>query len=85
MNSVKILGKEYRIKTDADADPEHIERVAAYVDGMMRDVQRTTPDTQDAAILAALNIASEMMRLRDANLTIDGERIRALIELVDSV
>ena len=83
MNSVKILGKEYRIRTDADY--EHIERVAAYVDGMMRDVQRNTPDTQDAAVLAALNIASEMMRLRDANLTIDGERIRALIELVDSV
>ncbi len=83
MNSVKILGKEYRIKTDAD--PEHIERVAAYVDQVMRDVQRNTPDTQNAAVLAALNIASELMRARAASLTIDGERIRALIELVDSV
>ncbi len=83
MNSVKILGKEYRIKTDAD--PEHIEQVAAYVDQVMHDVQRNTPDTQNAAVLAALNIASELMRARSASLTIDGERIRALIELVDSV
>ena len=83
MNSVKILGKEYRIKTDAD--PEHIEQVAAYVDQVMQDVQRNTPDTQNAAVLAALNIASELMRARSASLTIDGERIRALIELVDSV
>ena len=83
MNSIKILGKEYRIKTDAD--PEHIEQVAAYVDQVMQDVQRNTPDTQNAAVLAALNIASELMRARSASLTIDGERIRALIELVDSV
>ena len=83
MNSVKILGREYRIRSDAD--PEHIERVAAYVDQVMHDVQRNTPDTQNAAVLAALNIASELMRARAANLTIDGERIRALIELVDSV
>ena len=83
MNTVKVLGKEYRIKTDAD--PEHIERVTAYVDQIMRNLQGSTPDTQDAAVLAALNIASELVRLREAGLTIDGERIRALIELVDSV
>ena len=82
MNSIKILGKEYRIRTDAD--PEHIEQVARYVDELLREVQRTTPDTQDSAILVALNLASDLIRLRAGGAGVPVARIRALIELVES-
>ena len=83
MIAIKILGKEYRIKTDAD--PAHIERVGAYVDRVLADIQRGTPDTQDAAILAALNIASELLQLRESKLAMEADRIQALIDLADSV
>lgn len=82
MTTIKILGKEYRLRSDAD--PEHLEQVAIQVDRMLRDVQRSTPDTQDAAILAALNLASELLKLREAG-GVEPGRIQALIDLVDSV
>ncbi len=81
MIPVKILGKEYRIRGDFDA--AHIEQVASYVDDVLAKVQRSTPDTQDAAILAALNIASELLQLRQGG-AIPRERLQALIDLVDS-
>jgi cell division protein ZapA (FtsZ GTPase activity inhibitor) len=58
--------------------------VAAYVNAVLSEVRQATPDTQDAAVLTALNIASELLRLREASLVPD-ERIQALIELVDSL
>lgn len=80
--TIKILGREYRIRGDGDAG--HLERVSDYLDGVMRELSRSTPDTQDAAILAALNIASELLKLRETVADSD-ERVRALIDLVDSV
>lgn len=82
MTSIKILGKEYRIRSDAD--PAHLQRVADYVDGLLREVQHSAPDTQDAAILVALNLASDLIRLRDGGMGIPRERIQALIDLVES-
>jgi cell division protein ZapA (FtsZ GTPase activity inhibitor) len=78
---IKILDREYRVRTDADR--EHLEAVAEYVDGVLREVRQTTPDTQDASVLAALNIASELLRKRDL-VAVPRERIQALIDLVDS-
>jgi cell division protein ZapA len=78
---VKILGREYRLS--GDEDPAHLEEVASYLDRMLRDIQRTLPDTQDAAMLAALNLASELMSLRSSLL--DRRRVQSLIDLVDSV
>ena len=77
----KILEREYRVRTDAD--PEHLEIVAACVDGVLREVRRSTPDTQDASVLAALNIASELLRQKDM-VAVPRARIQALIDLVDS-
>ena len=79
--SIKILDREYRIRSDAD--PEHLEAVAEHVDRVLREVRRSTPDTQDAAVLAALNIASELLRSRSL-VAVPRERIQELIELVDS-
>ena len=82
MTTIKVLGKEYRIK--AGSDPEHLQTVAEFVDQTLREVQRSTPDTQDAAILVALNIASDLLRLRGGVSTVEPARIQALIDLVDS-
>jgi cell division protein ZapA len=80
--TIKILGNEYRLKSDADS--EHLKTVASYVDSVLREVRRSTSDTQDAAILAALNIASELLRIRKAHEIVSRARIQALIDFVDS-
>ena len=80
--TVKILGQEYRIRSEADA--EHLEQVATYVDRMLRDVQEhSRSDTQAATILACLNIASELLQMRQIS-GIRPDRIRALIDLLES-
>jgi cell division protein ZapA len=81
-STIKILGQEYRVRSDQD--PQHLEMVAAYVNEILSEVRQATPDTQDAAVLTALNLASELVRMREANL-VPEERIQALIELVDSL
>ena len=81
MSTVKILGKEYRLR--GDSDPEHLEAVAAYLDQTLREILKTLPDTQDAAMLAALNIASQLVALRGSS--VESPRIQSLIDLVDSV
>jgi len=81
LTTIKILGQEYRLR--ADTDPAHLQRVADYVDRVMRQVRESTPDTQDAAIVTALNIASELLSTRGLA-AVPNERIQALIDLVDS-
>ncbi len=81
--TILILGREYRVRSDDDET--HLNSVAAHVDAMLQDLKRTTPDTQDAAILAALNLASDLLRIRDHGTGVSGARIQALIDLVDSV
>lgn len=78
---VKILEREYRIRSDAD--PEHLDAVASYVDQVLREVRKSTPDTQDASVLAALNIASELLRTRQ-QVAVPKERILELIDLIES-
>lgn len=79
--TIKLLEQEYRIKTDRD--PEHLQRVAEYVEGVLREVRVSTPDTQTAAILTALNIASDLVELRELT-SPPLHRIQALIDLIDS-
>ncbi len=79
--AIKILGKEYKLRTDSD--PAHLQAVAEYVDRILSDIRRSVPDSQDAAVLASLNIASDLLRVRELP-DAPNERIRALIELVDS-
>ncbi len=79
--TIKILGQEYRLR--ADMDQAHLERVADYVDRVMRQIRESTPDTQDAAILTALNIASELLSTR-CLIEVPSERFLSLIVLVYS-
>lgn len=61
---VVIFGQTYSIK--GMAEPEHIRRLAAYVDAKMRDIQKGTGtiDPHRVAILSALTISEELHDLR---------------------
>jgi cell division protein ZapA len=98
--SVEIAGKQYRIRSDADEAWLH--RLAGAVDDAMRQIRdRTdTVDSQEIAVLTALNLARELVDLRDqvaASRTDTGpptaeagagaspDRLRGLIERVEGV
>ena len=60
---VDIYDQMYQLR---GTDPQHIERLAAMVDGKMRAVSAhgATVDSLRVAVLAALNIADELTTLR---------------------
>jgi cell division protein ZapA len=84
--AVRIRGREFRIRSDEDS--EALQRIARHVDEtMLRVEQRTgTVDSQDVALLAALNLAREVVKARDLKTArgVDSKRLRALIELAES-
>ncbi len=82
MTAVKILGREYVLR--GETDERHLASVVTYLEHVLVDVQRSTPDTQDAAILASLNVVSELLRSRESFLQPEARRLQALIDLVDS-
>ena len=84
--AVRIRGQEFRILTDKD--PEALARVAQLVDQTMARIERHTGavDTQDVAVLTALNLARELVELREsgAEPALDADRLRALVEQAES-
>ncbi|OLC51749.1 MAG: hypothetical protein AUI64_00250 [Acidobacteria bacterium 13_1_40CM_2_64_6] len=70
---VEIAGQRYPIRSTLDQ--EYVARLARYVDEKMRAAADSTPtgDTLRLAVLAALNIADELFRCRDANRDCNGE------------
>jgi cell division protein ZapA len=62
--SVQIAGVRYSLKTDEDE--RWVKSIAAFVDGKMREVQKSTRtvDTQSAAVLTALQVAEELFAER---------------------
>jgi cell division protein ZapA len=84
--SVRIRGQEFRIVTDGDE--ESLQRVAALVDQTMARVERLTGavDTLDVAMLAALNLARELLELRERVVPsgLDAGRLRSLVEQAES-
>jgi cell division protein ZapA len=86
--SVQIHGQRYPIRSTLDQ--EYVARLAAYVDERIHMVADSTPsgDSLRLAVLAALNIADELFRCRDANRAQTGqivERTEELERLVDRV
>ena len=61
---VYILGQKYTVK--GDAPEEHIQKIAAFVDAKIKEVYNNAPNVVPlkASILAALNIADELHRLK---------------------
>ena len=80
---IQIYGKTYSLKSSSsEVDAEG---VAAYVDSRMKELAnaRSKTSTLDLAILAALNIAQELMELKNqagAKEEAEGETLRQLVE-----
>jgi cell division protein ZapA len=86
--SVEIHGQRYPIRSSLD--PEYVLRLAAYVDQKIGAAADSTPsgDSLRLAVLAALNIADELFRIREATRARDteiAERASELEQLVDRV
>lgn len=74
---VTIMGEDYTIRSDES--PEHTRAVAQYLDDMIRDIMNAgaAVETRKAAILAALQITSELFHARKAPEEI-ADRLNAL-------
>lgn len=80
---VDIFGNDYILK--ADTDDRHIQKVADLVDQRMREVSLSTnsKSTINIAILAALNIADEYLKIKDEKDKAE-TKARELTQLIDS-
>lgn len=69
---VEILGESYVLRTEAA--PEHTRAVAEHLDKAIRHILSggSAIESNRAAILAALQITSELFEARDANGTLVG-------------
>jgi cell division protein ZapA len=78
--SVDIYDQVYHLR---GTDPHHIEMLAAMVDGKMRAVASTgtTVDSLRVAVLAALNISDELLRLRTRFDALSGSVDRAEVDV----
>ncbi len=86
--SVEIRGQRYSIRSHLD--PSYVVELAAYVDTKLQAVVDETPgaDLVRVAVLAALNIADEYFRERNAERLESGRLLRRAEEierLVDEV
>jgi cell division protein ZapA (FtsZ GTPase activity inhibitor) len=84
--SVRIRGQEYRVRSAGDE--ESLQRIARTLDETMaRVAERTgTIDSLGVATLTALNLARELVELRESRGEVDAdpERLRELIELAEA-
>ncbi len=76
---VRIVGEEYTLRSDAGV--EHTRAVAAHVSAVVAEVAAsgTVIESHKVAILAALQIADELLRLRAAEAEREA-RVRALAD-----
>lgn len=83
--SIRVLGQEYRIRTDAD--PGELRRVASLVDETMGRLRERTGavDSLDLAMMTAVNLARDLLHERSTRKTGAGAtaRIRHLVERVE--
>jgi cell division protein ZapA len=79
--SVEIHGQRYPIRSGLEQ--EYVARLAHYVDEKMRAAADSTPtgDSVRLAVLAALNVADELFRCREATKTRNGELAERTEEL----
>jgi cell division protein ZapA len=83
---IQIYGKTYSLKTSSsEVDAE---MVAGYVDSRMRELAtaRSKTSTLDLAILAALNIAQELLELKgqtEEKGELEEEKIQQLVVALD--
>ena len=83
--AVRIAGNDYKILSDGDEDT--LREIARYVDRAMNDIrERTgTVDSLGVSVLTCLNLARELLALRDRPTGIvDEGRLKALIDRVET-
>ncbi|MCP4036818.1 MAG: cell division protein ZapA [bacterium] len=89
--TIKLAGKEYRLRSSA-SEP-WLQQVAGYVDQAMQQVKERTDtvDSLDIALLTALNLAREVLYLREqaeasaeTASDLSDVRLRSLIEQIES-
>jgi cell division protein ZapA (FtsZ GTPase activity inhibitor) len=84
--SVRIRGQEFRIRSDEDEAA--LQRIAGYLDRTMAQVEEKTGtvDSLSSALLTALNLAREVVELREGQQSDGGDprRLRSLIELAET-
>ena len=86
MAKIQIYGKTYSLKSSSDQ--VGMEEVAAYVDTKMRELaeMRSKTSSADLAVLAALNIAQELIELQnqtEANDNAQHEKIGRILEALE--
>jgi len=86
---IKILGQEFTVLSDSG--DEHVESVMGYVNRKVMELESKAPNTStlNIAILTALNIADEYMKLFEGNKEevynqID-RQVQNLINLIDEI
>ena len=87
--AVRIAGHEYKIRSDGDG--EALREIAGYVDQAMARVRKRTGtvDTLDVAVLTCLNLAREIMTLRETQApvgatSVGSDEMRMLIDRVEA-
>lgn len=83
--TVNIFGQEYALRGGEDAD--HVREVAEHVDQRMREVARGSRQVSSlrVAILAAMNIADDLLRERNTNPSFVRleERAKAMVSILE--
>ncbi|MBI4127020.1 MAG: cell division protein ZapA [Deltaproteobacteria bacterium] len=83
---VSIMGQKLQVKSE-NSDT-YISKVAEFVDQKMKEVQQSTKSVSslNVAILAAMNITDEYLRIRDRkeqkNKALE-QKVQDLVELID--
>ncbi len=82
---VQIFGSEYRIASETD--PEHIRKVASYIDQKMREVASALAlrTRSTVAVLTAVNLADELFKIEEEGRRIDQISREKAHQLADSV
>lgn len=82
---VQIFGSEYRIASETD--PEHIRKVASYIDQKMREIASALAlrTRSTVAVLTAVNLADELFKIEEEGRRIDRISREKADQLADSV
>ncbi len=81
---VQIFGSEYRI--DSETDPEHIRKVASYIDQKMREIASALAlrTRSTVAVLTAVNLADELFKIEEEGRRVDQLSREKADQLADS-
>jgi len=85
---VRLLDREFQVACPAEERADLLDS-AEYLDGKMREVRDSgkVAGIERIAVISALNIANELIKLRRQGSTLDGDvgaRLRTLRERVES-